>query len=79
MYLLNEKTKANISKRTGIDFQKISSLDLEEIDSLIENKIGKKLDYDNVIDKRLTGRGSVYIYLSRLIGKKDINRALSRP
>ncbi len=78
MYLLNEKTKANISKRTGIDFDKISSLDFNEIDDLIEAKTGKKLEYDNVTDKRLIGRGSVYLSLSRLLSMKEIDRELSK-
>ena len=52
-----------------MDAQNISQMDTEVIDKNIEKKIGKKLKFEKEEDSRLIGRGSVYIYLFRLISK----------
>lgn len=78
MLELNEKTKNNIENRTGIQFEDILSMDFEQIDERIETKIGKQLEYDINPDKRLIGRGSVYIALMRLLGIKEIDKKISR-
>ena len=53
-------------------------MDVELLDHKIESKIGHKLDFENVTDPRLIGRGSVYIFLNRLLRLNTIDRILSR-
>ena len=65
-FSLNEQSKASIEKVTGISYDDILNMDIGSIDSLIEKKIGKKLKFECVTDRRLMGRGSVYLYLNRL-------------
>jgi len=65
-YRLNEQSKASIERATGISYNDLLNMDVGSIDRVIEKKIGKKLKYKPVVDSRLMGRGSVYLYLNRL-------------
>lgn len=76
-FRLNEKSKKSIEKKTGLTFDELISKDAETIDSIIEEKIGKKLKNEYKIGD-FVARGSVYIFLKRLIGKKDIDSVLSK-
>jgi hypothetical protein len=78
MYSLSEKSKNIIQRRTGIDPSKVSMMDHEEIDELIEKKIGKKLELGLLKAKGLTARGNVYIHLGRLISDGWISKRLSK-
>lgn len=78
MYTLKEKTKMNIQRHTGINFEDIPSMDVFEIESSIEEKIGRKLKLPKLQDGRLASRGSVYLFLRRLIGINCIDRKISR-
>ncbi len=68
MVYLNEKSKKSIEKSTGLTVDQISHMCTEDVDAAIEKKIGKKLEFKVNNDPRLIGRGSVYIFLDRLLG-----------
>ena len=77
---LNKQSRASIEKITGIPYDDLLAMDVEEIDVAIEKKIGKKLKFKPVTDFRLIGRGSVYLYLNRLFdfNAKKLNRYIDR-
>lgn len=78
MYQFTEKTKDAILKKTGLNLVEIKTLSDEEVEKRIESKIGKKLKLINPEDARLYGRGSVYIFLKRLMGISEIDTKLSK-
>lgn len=54
MFKLNEETKKNISKIIGIPYEKLITMDDDEITAFIEKKNGEKLKYGKV---KITGSG----------------------
>ncbi|MDR0926556.1 MAG: hypothetical protein LBO69_02175 [Ignavibacteria bacterium] len=75
-FTLNQDSKNAISKNVGIPFDTLVSMDIEDIHSHIERKIGKRLKLTNFAnDMRLIGRGSVYLSLGRIfnINKNKLN------
>ena len=78
MLPLSLKTKQNIEKSVGISTDQISSMSTTELDTHIEKKIKKKLRIYIPRDSLLIGRGSVYIYLRRLMEMDIIDKVLSR-
>lgn len=62
---LNNETKLSIERTTGICYNDILSMDIEELENKIEKKVGKKLTFKLTSDKRLPSRGSVYLFLHR--------------
>ena len=62
---LNQESKKSIEKQTGLTWSQIVNMDVDELDKAIERKIGKKLSFPQKHDSRLSGRGSVYLALSR--------------
>lgn len=77
MFTLCEKTKENISKKTGIDFDSIIDMDFDKIDSLIEQKIGRKLAFPEKVEDRFLSRGSVYLSLSKFLHIEETDKLLS--
>lgn len=77
MLMLNDKTKDAIRRSTGLDPEKLSSMDHEEIDSAIEKKIGKSLDVGAIENGAVSARGNVYIHSGRLISNSWIEKHLS--
>lgn len=73
---LSEEEKDSILHTTGIPYDEIILMDIEEIHARIEEKIGKKLRFRPIKDQRLIGRGSPYIYLNRLFpfDEKEIKK-----
>ena len=76
-FKLNSNTKSNLKKTIGLDYQQLVEMSVEEIDKYIENRQGKPLRIRNKIGQFIN-RGSVYLYLNRLIGSKEIDRKLSK-
>ena len=77
MYLLNELTRKNIEKRTGMSVADIKNCDCSVIDKHIEKRIGKKLDYStNQKNLPLIGRGTPYLYLKRILKANVIDKEL---
>jgi hypothetical protein len=64
---LNEQTKRSIEKNTGIPYDDIVSMDVEELERRICEKVGKKrLAFSSDSDPRLPGmRGAIYWSLER--------------
>lgn len=77
-FTLNEQVKRNIEKSTGLSVKKISSMSSEKVDRCIEKKIGKKLHLNLPKDKRLEGRGSVYLSLKRLMSISKADKKLAK-
>ncbi|MBE6337479.1 MAG: hypothetical protein E7068_01555 [Lentimicrobiaceae bacterium] len=63
---LNQESRKSVEKQTGLSVDQIISMDIEDIDMMIEKKIRKKLTFQVHNDMRLFGRGSVYLFLNRL-------------
>lgn len=62
---LNQISKKSIERQTGLSWNQIVNMDVEELDKAIEKKIGKKLSFSKKYDSRLSGRGSVYLALNK--------------
>jgi hypothetical protein len=75
---LNERSKESIKRTTGLDVDSISSMDAEDVDGLIEKKIGKKLAFQYRYGDRFVPRGSVYLFLKRLFPIDLVNKIISR-
>lgn len=75
---LNQISKRSIEKQTGLCWDQIVSMDIEDIDKAIERKIGKKLSFRKRYDPRLSGRGSVYLALNRFFefDHKKMNKVI---
>lgn len=78
MFRLNEKSKKAIERSTGIKYEVLEQSDLDTLEEQIETKIGKRLTYSSSKDKRLLGRGNVYMFLGRLVGMDVIDKKLSK-
>lgn len=74
---LNKKSREILEKRLDMSFEDISKMDVEELDKLIEKKIKKKLTYQRKY-KSMIGRGSVYLYLNRLLSREKVDKRLSK-
>lgn len=75
---LSQKSRDNIKQNTGLEISKISRMSAEELDDYLENRINKKLVFKMPLDdNRLIGRGSVLLYLRRLLNIDFINKKLS--
>ena len=62
---LNQESKRSVEKMTGLSYDQIISMEIEDVESAIEKKIGKKLKFNTEKDSRLPNRGSVYLSLNR--------------
>lgn len=78
MFELNKKTKQAIERSTGLSFEQIISMDAEEVDAHIERKIGKKLKASYRKGSSLVNRGSVYMFLERLVSRRTIDKKLAK-
>ncbi|MDR2496112.1 MAG: hypothetical protein LBD21_03190 [Tannerellaceae bacterium] len=65
-FTLSDQEKESLLDATGISYDEILSMDMDEIHARIEKKIGKKLTFKPIKDMRLIGRGSPYLYLNRI-------------
>ena len=78
MLKLNERSKQNIQRHVGIPCENIGSMDISTIESTIEKKKGRRIRLLKILDRRLIGRGSVYLFLDRLLNMNTIDKKLSR-
>ncbi len=78
MFALNDKSQEIIKKIIGLSYDEITTMDAEDIDKLIEQKIGKTLELKSSNDQRLEGRGSVYMALKRFLSLKSTDEYLSK-
>ncbi len=77
-FVLNDKSKKSIERRTGISVQEMISMDAVDIDNTLEKKARKKFKYLIKIGNVLISRGSVYLFLQRLIPMGRIDKKLSK-
>jgi len=77
MYKLNQKSRNYIKSKIGVDFDKILKMTPNELESLIEKKIHRKLEYKPLTDDHQT-RGTPYLFLWRVLGMKEVDRQLRK-
>ena len=73
----SNKTKETLKHRLGKTYDELMQMSAEELDALIENRIGKKLRPAFSL-KSMVNRGSVYLFFKRLISQNAIDRQIAR-
>lgn len=69
-YTLSQETIKSIENAVGLSYDEIISMDVDELDAIIEKKIDKKLEY-SLNDLRVPVRGDVYLFNNRFF---DLNK-----
>ena len=69
-YTLSQETIKSIENAVGLSYDEIISMDVNELDVIIEKKIDKKLEY-SLNDLRVPVRGDVYLFNDRFF---DLNK-----
>lgn len=77
MHILNEQTRETLSRKLGKTYDEILQMSAEELDALVEARIGKKLTPAFSL-KNMVNRGSFYLFFKRLVSKNDIDKRLAR-
>lgn len=77
MHILNEQTRKSLSRRMGKSYDEMLQMSAEELDALVEERIGKKLTPAFSL-KSMVNRGSVYLFFKRLMSRNEMNRQLAR-
>lgn len=77
MHILNEQTRETLSRKLGKTYDEILQMSAEELDALVEARIGKKLTPAFSL-KNMVNRWSVYLFFKRLVSKNDIDKRLAR-
>lgn len=77
MHILNEQTRKSLSRRMGKPYDEMLQMSAEELDALVEERIGKKLTPAFSL-KSMVNRGSVYLFFKRLLCRDEMNRQLAR-
>ena len=77
MHILNEQTRETLSRKLGKTYDEILQMSAEELDALVEARIGKKLTPAFSLKNMVNG-GSVYLFFKRLVSKNDIDKRLAR-
>lgn len=77
MHILNEQTRETLSRKLGKTYDEILQMSAEELDALVEARIGKKLTPAFSL-KNMVNRGSVCLFFKRLVSKNDIDKRLAR-
>ena len=77
MHILNSYTRKTLSKRLGKSYDEMLQMSAEDLDALIESRIGKKLTPAFSL-KNMVNRGSVYLFFNRFASQNDIDRQLAK-
>lgn len=77
MHILNNHTRKALSKRLGKSYDEMLQMSAEDLDALIEKRIGKKLTPAYSL-KNMVNRGSVYLFFNRLLSQNEIDRQLTK-
>ena len=75
MHILNNHTRKSLSRRLGKSYDEMLQMSAEDLDALIEKRIGKKLAPAFSLK---VNRGSVYLFFKRLVSQNDIDRQLAK-
>ena len=77
MHILHNHTRKSLSRRLGKSYDEMLQMSAEDLDALIEKRIGKKLTPAFSL-KNMVNRGSVYLFFKRLVSQNDIDRQLAK-
>ena len=77
MHILNNHTRKSLSRRLSKSYDEMLQMSAEDLDALIEKRIGKKLTPAFSL-KNMVNRGSVYLFFKRLVSQNDIDRQLAK-
>ena len=77
MHVLNEQTRNTLSRKLGKTYKEMLQMSAEDLDALVESRIGKKLTPAFSL-KNMVNRGSVYLFFKHLATMNDIDKRLSR-
>lgn len=76
MHTLNEQTRMSLSRKLGKTYDEMLQMSAEELDALVESRIGKKLKPAFSL-KNMVNRGSVYLFFKRLMFRNEIDDRLA--
>lgn len=77
MHILNEQTRQALSRKLGKTYNEMLQMSAEELDALVEARIGKKLTPAFSL-RNMVNRGSVYLFFKRLTSRNEIDKRLAR-
>lgn len=77
MHILNRQTQESLSRRLGKTYDEMLQMSAEDLDALVEKRIGKKLTPAFSL-KNMVNRGSVYLFFKRLLSREYMDRLLAR-
>jgi len=77
MHILNEQTRQTLSRKLGKTYNEMLQMSAEELDALVEARIGKKLTPAFSL-RNMVNRGSVYLFFKRLTSRNEIDKRLAR-
>jgi len=75
-FRLNTSTKRNLKRVTGLEYDELVAMSAEEIDTYLQKRAGKRFSLKAKIGG-FVSRGSVYLYLNRIIGDRQINKKIA--
>lgn len=76
-FRLNNSTKQSLKKTTGLDYRQLVEMSAEDIDLYLQKKAHKRFPLQNKIGG-YTSRGSVYLFLNKVLNSTIINRKIAR-
>ncbi|MCW3784947.1 hypothetical protein [Plebeiibacterium sediminum] len=77
VFTLSEDAKKAVQKSTGLTVSEIQSMEVGRVDRAIEKKIKKKLTH-RVRYKHMHSRGSIFMFLGRLLDIDYVDKKLSK-
>ncbi len=77
MHVLNEQTRQTLSHKLGKTYNEMLQMSAEDLDALVEARIGKKLKPAFSL-RNMVNRGSVYLFFKRLTSMNEIDKRLAR-
>lgn len=77
MHKLNRQTQESLYRKVGLTYEQMQHMSAEEIDAFIEKRIGKKLSFAFSI-RSFINRGSVYLFLRRLLPLSHVDSRLAK-
>lgn len=75
-FKLSIKTKELLQESTGLNYETLATKPIAEILKLIPHTNKKKFSHKRV--KQLSPRGSVYLYLGRILSLKNVRRIIAK-
>jgi len=76
-FKLNNSTKQTLKRTTGLDYSQLVEMSAEEIDNYLQKKAQKRFRLQNKIGS-FVNRGSVYLFLSKVMSMDKINEKIAR-